>query len=76
MLIRMRMESSDPYDLVRVVQYRFRIVLTEDAIVKEMENHACVPLVMGILFCLENKNTSTSTSTGKSAVIFGVFIIQ
>ena len=70
------MESSiDPYDLVRVVQYRFRIVLTEDAIVKEMENHACVPLVVGILFCQRIKIHLLLLLHGKSAVIWRTVVI-
>jgi len=69
----------DPYDMVRVV--KVSNCLTEDDIVKELENHACVPLAAaprGNLLpwwefvLLENKNTSTSTSTGKSAVIWRI----
>ena len=63
MLIRMRMESSDPYDLVRVVPVSDCF---DGGCYSKGDGKSCMCSARGENFVLlENTNTSTSTSTWK-----------
>ena len=63
MLIRMRMESSDPYDLVRVVPVSDCF---DGGCYSKGDGKSCMCSARGGNFVLlENTNTSTSTSTWK-----------